>query len=191
MHISSIMTNSSSRTPTSATLAQYPWLVYLHMRHAVRQHASSTNCQCPGKDQARTHPLKVLDVQHFHARVVRERVQDGVDVRRAHVRGHVLLQTQHAPFRLELTRVRAYQLAQARNLLVLHSTYSVSATGQLIKQQWVHCCRQALSCSLQSICTSPIQGLWDREHLLSSTWVYSEVARKGALPVEGRRRARA
>ena len=67
------------------------------------------------------HPLKVLDVEDLHAGVGSQGVQYGIDVRRAHIRGDVLLQAQHAPVRLELAGIGADQVAQPRYLLVLHA----------------------------------------------------------------------
>ena len=71
----------------------------------------------------KAHPLKVLDVKDLNARVGSQGVQYGVDVGRAHIRGDVLLQAQHAPVRLECARVGSDQGAQPCHLLVLHARH--------------------------------------------------------------------
>ena len=190
MHISSIMTISSSRTHPSATLVQCPWLVNLHMRRAV---GSTQAVQTPSV-QEKIKPA--LTHSKFWMYSTSTRVLAASASRMASMCGGRTSEDTYC-FRRR-TRPSAWNSREfarisshSRATCLFYTAHSVSATGQLIKQQWGHCSGQALSCSLQSICTSPVQGLWDREHLLSSTWVHSEVARKGALPVEGRHRARA
>ena len=119
---------------------------------------STQAVQLPGKDQARTH---ALTHSKFWMYSTSTRVFSVSASRMASMCGGRTSEDTYC-FRRR-TRPSAWKSREfarisshSRATCLFYTAHTLSQPlAKLIKQQWVHCCGQAL----------PVQGVWDREHL--------------------------